>query len=78
MNAILMGYKYLDFSSKDGPVKGHKLFLSYSDPDVKGQATDDIFIRADSGVLNIDPEKFLGKEIKLDTNLKGKVSAVYA
>lgn len=62
MYAKITGYKPLNFVSQDGtPVVGNRIYITYSDPKVKGFATDSFYVSA---------EKVATKDIVVDAEIE--------
>jgi len=78
MKVKLVGYKELDFKSKEGDqVKGTSIYVEYKDDDVVGLMADKKFIK-NSEVIEIDLKQFIGKDIDIELGLKGKVCCISA
>jgi len=74
MTVKLVGYANLDFSSKDGDVKGTHLYLNLPDPDVIGMSVAKVWAK-DGFEL---PQLIPGNEYDADFNQKGKLVAIRA
>lgn len=80
MLANLIGYRKVDFISKDDkPVKGTKIFLVHPENGVSGFTCSGFFvdIRNDD-FISIDLDKFLGKEVDIELDFKGKLVCLSA
>lgn len=74
MDMTLLGFRKLDFTTEDGPVKGVQLFTSNEEEGVTGLMTDKLFIR-DGMEL---PALTVGMTLDVEFNRRGKVVAVKA
>ena len=76
MQVNLVGFKELDFKSKDGDhIKGTQLFVSFHEDETTGDKTEALFIRADSKTQLPDKLK-PGDVLDVSFNMRGKVEAV--
>lgn len=79
MKVTLTGYKVLDFKSNGDTVKGIQLFINYKTPDVIGECADKVFIGADNAlILLIDPAQFVGEQVDMEFDRKGKPVCISA
>lgn len=80
MKVNLLGVQVLDFSTKDGDIKGVKLHVSYSDSNVDGYKVESKFI-SDAAMRQLhmsstDLISVLGSEIDIQTNFSGKITGI--
>lgn len=80
MKVKLAGCQVLDFTSSDGKtVKGTKLFVLAEDKNVVGFKPYDFFVGADrNDIVLIKLSDFIGKDIDLEVDLKGKPICISA
>ena len=72
MKHVLLGYRKLDFDSRDGGrVQGTQLFTSFKSNNVFGLETTKVFISPENTPTNI--ADCLGFELEIEFNNKGKV-----
>lgn len=76
-----VGLQYLDFETRDGKqIQGLKLHIIYPDENVMGLKADSKFVSREScknlgfTVDNLSP--LIGKEVEIETNLKGSITGV--
>lgn len=79
----LVGLQSLDFETRDGKfIQGIKLHFTAPDENVMGQLADSKFINssacANLGITIDSLSPLIGKQIELDTNLKGSITGVHA
>ncbi len=74
MKSVLLGFRGLNFSTQDGRVEGTQLFTAYPSPDVTGQETSKVFVRPELCPEGL--ENYIGSEINIEFNNKGKVVGV--
>jgi hypothetical protein len=73
MKFTLRGHKQLDFISNDGkPVKGTKVFTSFSSNGITGEETASFFISADKTL----PKLVVGSTYAADFDNKGKLLSI--
>ncbi len=73
MEMILLGYKNLDFTNKEGElVKGTQAFVSFAEEGVEGKRADKLFFRDGLELPNLKP----GMTIDVVFNRKGKPEQV--
>lgn len=78
----LIGVEPMDFPTSDGKqIKGIKLHMSYADDRVMGLKSDGKFITDDAcrnlGITLETLSPLIGECVELETNLKGKITAVH-
>ncbi|MBD5111529.1 MAG: hypothetical protein HDT42_03210 [Ruminococcaceae bacterium] len=76
-----IGLQNLDFETRDGnQIQGLKLHITFPDENVMGLMADSKFISRDACKnlgLSVDSlSPMIGKEIEIETNIKGKVTGV--
>lgn len=74
MEMKLIGFRKLDFTTEDGAVKGHQLFIGNEEEGVTGLMTDKVFIREGMAL----PALSVGMTLDVEFNRRGKVVAVKA
>ena len=77
----LVGLQNLDFETRDGKlIQGIKLHFTAPDENVMGHLADSKFINsvscANLGITIDSLSPFIGKDIEIDTNLKGNITGV--
>ena len=80
MKVKLLGYSSLDFKTNDGDeIKGTKVFIAFHDDNTKGLCCTDFFIGSTrQDVILIKLDDFLGKDVIVEMNLKGKLACISA
>lgn len=78
-----IGLQNLDFETRDGnQIQGLKLHITFPDENVMGLMADSKFISREACKnlgLSVDSlTPMIGKEIEIETNIKGKVTGVRA
>ena len=77
----LIGLQNLDFETRDGnTIQGLKLHINYQDENVMGLMADSKFISSEAcknlGITVDTLSPLIGKNVELETNIKGKVTGV--
>ena len=77
----LIGLQNLDFETRDGnTIQGLKLHINYPDENVMGLIADSKFISREAcknlGITVDTLSPLIGKDVELETNIKGKVTGV--
>ncbi len=80
MKVQFMGYRNLDFTVNSEKVEGLQLFIAWKTPEVNGLMTDKIMLRPEryADVLQIDPAVFVGQEIDIEFDRKGRPICISA
>lgn len=77
------GLQDMDFTSRDGKqIDGIKLFFTYPDENVMGIKADSKFVNRDScknlGFTVDSLSPLIGKDVEIETNIKGGITGVRA
>lgn len=76
-----IGLQELDFESRDGKqIQGLKLYINYLDENVMGLKADSKFVSREAcknlGFTVDGLSPLIGKEVEIETNLKGSITGV--
>lgn len=76
-----VGLQELDFESRDGKqIQGFKLHINYLDENVMGLKADSKFVSREAcknlGLTVESLSPLIGKDVELETNLKGSITGV--
>lgn len=79
----LIGVQPMDFTTNEGDqIKGIKVHVSYQDENVMGYACEAKFLNAQAcknlGISVDSLEPLIGEVVEIDTNIKGKITAIKA
>ena len=74
MKQMLLGYSEVDFSKDGERILGTKIFTSYESRSITaGQETASIFLRPEVIPEGVDISDYLGMEIEIDFDHRGRV-----
>lgn len=78
MKQMLLGYSEVDFTKDGDRILGTRIFTSYVSKSVtEGQETGSIFLRPDMIPSGVKLSDYLGFEIDIDFDHKGRVVGLY-
>ncbi len=78
MKQMLLGYSKVDFSKDGERILGTKIFTSYESRSITaGQETASIFLRSEMIPEGVDISDYLGFEIDVEFDQRGRVIGLY-
>lgn len=80
MKVVLCGVQVLNFELNGEKVDGMKLFMHYVTPEVVGEWAGDVFVQREkmADIFLVDPLQYVGEEVNMDFNRKGKLVSLSA